>query len=58
MERIHFKKDEKRDDYLRKTDLKVVRFDNLQVLKHTEAVVGVIFKEVSKTKSPRIQRSP
>jgi very-short-patch-repair endonuclease len=38
--------DEKRTALLTRMRLKVLRFDNLQVLKETEAVLEVIYKEV------------
>ena len=42
----YIKKDEKRDSYLKLLDLKVLRFDNLQVLQSLEIVLAVIFAEL------------
>jgi len=42
-------KDEKRNNYLFEQGLKVLRFDNLQVLKDTEAVLETILTTVKKS---------
>ncbi|HVV69108.1 MAG TPA: endonuclease domain-containing protein [Gammaproteobacteria bacterium] len=39
-------KDLKRDSHLSRLGLKVLRFDNLEVLQYTEAVIDKIFEEV------------
>ena len=39
----HRRKDEERDLYLAEAGLRVIRFDNLQVLRETDAVVERIF---------------
>lgn len=41
-------KDAGRDKYLRSRGLRVLRFDNIQVLKHTEAVLEVILETIRK----------
>ncbi len=43
---LNIKKDMKRDNYLKHKGLRVLRFDNLQVLKDTEAVMEVILQAV------------
>ena len=43
------KKDVQRDAYLKTTGFKVLRFDNLQVLKDTEAVLEVIYRAIKKS---------
>jgi len=46
-------KDRKRDIYLESLDLQVLRFDNLQVMKETEAVLETIYGVVgARMKSP------
>ena len=42
----HLLKDQKRDAQLMRADLKVLRFDDRQVLTETEAVLKVIYAEV------------
>jgi very-short-patch-repair endonuclease len=52
------KKDSIRDNYLNQLSLKVLRFNNLQVLQFTDDVVEVIFNEILKAaKSPRRKAS-
>ena len=46
------KRDTIRDDYLVKLGLHVLRFDNLQVLKETEAVLNVIDTAVRERSDP------
>jgi very-short-patch-repair endonuclease len=46
------KRDAIRDDYLVKLGLHVLRFDNLQVLKETEAVLNVIDTAVRERSDP------
>lgn len=48
LDEAHLNKDMKRDGYLRRIGLRVLRFDNLQVLKDTEAVMEVILRAVEK----------
>lgn len=43
--------DAKRDQLLASLDLQVLRFDNLQVLRETQAVMEVIFEAVAKRKT-------
>ena len=42
-------KDTKRDEFLAKEGLRVLRFNNLEVLKNTDAVIEKVFEEI---KSP------
>ncbi len=53
-EEYHMQKDRKRDFFMEKQGLKVLRFDNLQVLQSTKDVMDVIFNtlelRVSKAK--------
>lgn len=49
LSKTNAKRDVERDGYLNKKGLKVLRFDNLQVLKDTEAVMEVILSAVRKT---------
>ncbi len=42
-------KDKIRDDYLKNLGLKVLRFDNLQILQSIDEVLEVIFAEITKT---------
>ena len=44
----HKHKDKIRDLYLRSQGLKVLRYDNIQVLKFIDLVVGDIFTELNK----------
>lgn len=46
LENDHAEKDAKRDTSLTNQGLRVLRFDNMQVLQKTEAVVEVIFRTV------------
>lgn len=46
-------RDKARDDYLAKQGLKVLRFDNLQVLKETEAVLNVIDAAIRERRNPQ-----
>ena len=46
-EEAHIERDEKRDMYLRQLNLKVLRFDNLQVLQSIDVVLEVIFGEIT-----------
>lgn len=45
-EEKHIRQDMKRDAYLQKLGLKVLRFDNLQVLQSIDDVIEVIFEEI------------
>ena len=45
-EEIHQVRDAKRDAYLQQLHLKVLRFDNLQVLQSIDVVLEVIFQEI------------
>jgi len=45
-EEKHIVKDKNRDDYLNKMDLKVLRFNNLEVLQSTRAVLENIYDTV------------
>jgi len=53
-------KDRRRDTYLETLGLRVLRFDNLQVLKETEAVLetilGVVGERVKSPLTPLFQR--
>ena len=53
-------KDRRRDTYLETLGLRVLRFDNLQVLKETEAVLetilGVVGERVKSPPAPLLQR--
>lgn len=52
-EEKHTVKDKNRDDYLNKMDLKVLRFNNLEVLQSTRAVLESIYDTVRhQLKSP------
>ncbi len=51
-EAVHIQRDSKRDGYLATLNLKVLRFDNLQVLQSIDAVVDVIYDEIVRRKSP------
>lgn len=46
-EEIHIQRDIKRDAHLKKLGLKVLRFDNLQVLQSINIVLDVIFNDIS-----------
>lgn len=52
--------DQRRDAYLESLNLRVLRFDNLQVLKETEAVLetifGVVTERVKSPPAPLLQR--
>ncbi len=48
----HARKDAARDEYLTKLGLRVMRFDNRQVLLETDAVVEEIYKMIVERKSP------
>lgn len=52
------KYDQRRDAYLRQQGLQVMRFDNMQVLKETDAVLGVIHNFAGETKSSQTQIPP
>ncbi len=53
------KRDERRDRYLQQMGLQVLRFDNLQVLQETDAVLEAIFQAVERALSTKIPpRSP
>jgi len=45
-EEMHIEKDKKRDAELQRLGLKVLRFDNLQVLRFINLVIEMIFEEV------------
>ena len=45
-EEAHIKRDKKRDKELNTLGIKVLRFDNLQVLNATDAVLESIFREI------------
>lgn len=45
-EEINIERDKKRDTYLKLLNLKVLRFDNLQVLQSIDDVLEVIFREI------------
>ena len=47
LEEIHLEKDKKRDLQLKQLNLKVLRFDNLQVLQSIDNVLAVIFEEIT-----------
>lgn len=51
-EEEHARKDAERDEYLTRLGLRVMRFDNRQVLLETDAVVEEIFKMIEERKSP------
>ncbi|HSW93284.1 MAG TPA: endonuclease domain-containing protein [Gammaproteobacteria bacterium] len=55
----HIEKDKKRDLYLNQLNLKVLRFDNLQVLRSINSVLEVIFEEITDCKKnpPAAQRT-
>jgi very-short-patch-repair endonuclease len=44
----HQDKDKERDRYLREKGLEVLRFDNLEVLQETDAVIEVLFDSLRK----------
>jgi len=46
LESSYIKKDAHRDDYLSKQGLRVLRFNNLQVLQELDAVMEVVFRAV------------
>lgn len=48
LKRLNLTKDTERDECLKKLGLRVLRFDNLQVLKHTEAVMEAILTKITK----------
>ena len=48
-EEIHIEKDKKRDAYLQKLGLKILRFDNFQILKSLDEVLEMIFDEIAGT---------
>ena len=48
----HITKDLKRDSYLMEHGLRILRFNNLEVLKNTEAVLEVILKAINKSQIP------
>lgn len=48
----YMQRDKKRDSYLAEKKLKVLRFDNLQVLQATEDVMQVIYTEIYRYKNP------
>ena len=48
-EEVNIERDKKRDAYLRQLNLKVLRFDNLQVLQSIDDVLEVVFEEISDT---------
>jgi len=54
LEKQNYEKDRKRDTFFAGIGLKVLRFDSRQVLKQTDAVVEVIYRNVEE----RIQKSP
>ena len=57
-EENHIEKDKRRDTYLHKLGLKVLRFDNLQILQSIDDVLERIFVEISNAlKSPRRAKS-
>jgi very-short-patch-repair endonuclease len=43
----HIEQDKKRDFYLKQLNLKVLRFDNLQVLQSIEEVIEIIYEEIT-----------
>jgi len=43
-------RDKERDHYLAELNLKVIRFDNLQVLRHIKDVLEMIFHAISQSK--------
>jgi very-short-patch-repair endonuclease len=47
LDQNHINKDVRRDTYLTSQGLQVLRFDNLQVLRETDAVLEVIFRVVT-----------
>ena len=47
-EEEHKQRDQKRENYLKRLHLKVLRFDNLQVLRSIDAVLEAIFREILK----------
>lgn len=55
----YLKRDQIRDNYLRSLGLAVLRFNNLQVLKETDAVLNVILINIEQySKAPRPDRLP
>ena len=46
-EEVYMEQDKKRDLYLKQLNLKVLRFDNLQVLQSIDNVLEVIFEEIT-----------
>ncbi len=52
LETVTAKRDATRDEYLTKQGLQVLRFDNLQVLKETEAVLNVTDAAVQERSNP------
>jgi len=51
-EEEHVRKDAERDEFLSGLGLRVIRFDNRQVLLETDAVVEEIYKMIEQRKSP------
>jgi len=47
LEGYHAKKDQFRDEYMRRLGLKVIRFNSREVLEETEAVVENIYKIIT-----------
>lgn len=45
-EELNIQRDKKRDHYFQELNLRVLRFDNLQVLQSINSVLEVIFKEI------------
>ena len=52
------KRDKKRDDYLRSLGLMVLRFHDSEVLRETEGVLEVIFRQLSKRLNAEIPPLP
>ena len=49
-EEDHMMRDKEQDHYLAELNLKVIRFDNLQVLRHIKDVLEMIFYAISQSK--------
>jgi very-short-patch-repair endonuclease len=46
LDQMNFELDKQRDMYMQENDLKVLRFDNLQVLKELDSVMEMIYRTV------------
>ena len=54
----HIQKDGRRDEYLASLGLKVLRFNSREVLKESDAVIGVIYRTIVAQLHAEIPRNP